>query len=137
MVVDGTLKPAETPLQGLVTSQNLGSTQQCFGSHQVLIVTIDGQRYLCDAGAGPKCLAEPVLIRAHDDVDSSGPSQREPPADWLSAGGEYPQFGMRYRIRFGIVGSAEPLPSTAVLKHPERDSFVGYYLQVIGLMCCH
>jgi hypothetical protein len=130
MVVDGTLQPASEPVTGLVSSDNLGSTQQCFGSHYIAFVKVDGCTYLCDVGAGPKCLVEPVLLRAYDDTDSSGPSGQPPPADWLAAHGEYQQCGMRFRLRRGIMGSAEPLSTEAAMTHPERDSFVGYYLQV-------
>jgi arylamine N-acetyltransferase len=130
MVVDGTLQPASEPFTGLVGSDNLGSTQHCFGSHYIAFVKVDGRTYLCDVGAGPKCLVEPVLLRAYDDTDSSGPSRQPPPADWLAAHGEYQQCGMRFRLRRGIMGSAEPLSTAAAMTHPERDSFVGYYLQV-------
>lgn len=135
MVVDGTLKPATEPLQGLVSSQNLGSTQTCFGAHQIVLVTVEGATYLCDVGAGPKCLVEPVLLRAYDDTDDQGPSRQQPPQDWLAAGGESQQAGMRYRIRRGIMGSAQPLSTAAALVHPERESFVGYYLQVCAAYC--
>lgn len=89
-------------------------------------------RYLCDVGAGGKCIVEPILLRAYDDVDSSsdGGWQPPPPADWLSAKGEYRQYGMRYRLRRGVMGSAEPLAVADVASHPERDSWVGWYLQV-------
>ena len=130
MVTDGSLQPAAQPPQGLVSSDNPGRTQDCFGSHQIVIVTVDGHKYLCDVGAGPKCLMEPVLLRAYDDVDQHGPTQQQPPADWLAAQGVYQQCGMTYRIRRGIFGSAEPLSTAEALSHPERDSFVGYYLQV-------
>lgn len=133
MVVDGTLQPPSSPLEGQVSSQNLGSTQRCFGAHQIIFVKMDGHTYLCDCGAGPKCLAEPVLLRAYDDVNADGPQQQPPPADWLAANGESEQYRMRYRIRRGIMGSAEPLSTAEALVHPERDSFVGYYLQV-GLL---
>lgn len=132
MVVDGTLQPASQPLEGLVSSDNLGSTQQCFGSHFIALVSVKGHTYLCDVGAGPKGLAEPLLLRAYDDTDSSSssPTQQLPPADWLNQQGESQQYGLRYRLRRGIMGSAEPLSAPAALTHPERDSFVGYYLQV-------
>lgn len=130
MVVEGTLQPAAEPLKGLVSSEDLGSTQQCFGSHFIALVIVDGHTYLCDVAAGPKGLAEPILLRAYDDVDSSGPTQQPPPADWLAAHGEYEQYGMRFRLRRGIMGSAEPLSTAAAMTHPEWDSFVGYYLQV-------
>jgi len=137
MVVEGTLNPATEPLQGLVSSQNLGSTQTCFGSHQIVLVTVEGATYLCDVGAGPKCLVEPVLLRAYDDTDDQGPCRQQPPPGWLAAGGESQQAGMRYRIRRGIMGSAEPLSTAAALAHPERESFVGYYLQVCASCCSH
>lgn len=133
MVVEGTLQPASQPLEGVVSSDNLGSTQQCFGSHFIALVSIEGHTYLCDVGAGPKGLAEPMLLQAYDDTDSSSsssPTQQPPPADWLDQQGESQQYGLRYRLRRGIMGSAEPLSTAAALTHRERDSFVGYYLQV-------
>jgi hypothetical protein len=131
-MVHGAVQPASQPFQGLPSSGNLGSTQDCFGSHQIIFVTVDGLTYLCDVGAGDKCLQEPVLLRAYDDVDSTGPSHQQPPAEWLATQGESQQAGMRYRIRRGVMGSAEPLSAAAAATHPELESFVGYYLQVSG-----
>jgi hypothetical protein len=34
-----------------------------------------------------------------------------------------------------VMGSAEPLASADVARHPERDSFVGWYLQVRVCVC--
>jgi hypothetical protein len=73
---------------------------------------------------------EPLLLRAYDDVDASGPTQQPPPLAWLAAQGESSQGGTRYRLRRGVTGSAELLSTADALTHPEKDSFVGWYLQV-------
>lgn len=131
VVTAGSQQPAAEPFEGLVTSHNLGSTQKCDGTHQIILTKVDDLWYLCDVGFGGQGLVAPVLLRAYDDVDAAhNPTQQQPPADWLEAHGEYLQAGTRFRLRRGVLGSAELLSAAAVATHPEKDSFVGYYLQV-------
>jgi hypothetical protein len=96
----------------------------------VILTQVDGLWYLCDVGFGGHGIVEPLLLRAFDDLDSNGPAGQAPPADWRAAGGEFEQLGARYRLRWGVMGSTEPLPAAAVNSHPERHSFVGFYMQV-------
>jgi len=84
---------------------------------QIVLVRFDnGDLYLADTGFGGQGLLEPVLVKAYDD-----------------GGSESHQAGLRYRIRRGLAGSAELLPAAAVDSRPDRDAYIGWYLQVT----CH
>lgn len=136
MVVSGGPHPPEAPLAGgLPSSTNLGTRLDCFGTHQIIFVTVGGGVYLVDVGFGGQGLLEPILLAAYDDAGQHGDAAREVlpgEADARAAGcaGESHQGGSRFRLRRGVVGSAEPLACDQAESHPERDSFVCWYLQI-------
>eukprot|EP00775_Hariotina_reticulata_P012221 gene12221-12359_t len=114
VVKAGSCKAAEQPLADrLPTYQLPGATQDLPGIHMVVLVRFDnGDLYLADTGFGGQGLLEPVLVQAYDD-----------------GGAESHQAGLRYRLRRGLAGSAELLPAAAVDSHPDRDAYIGWYLQ--------
>lgn len=148
VVVQGSLRPAKTPFEGLVTSKNLGATIDVVGSHQIIFTCVNGAWYLCDVGFGGMGILEPLLLRAYDEPQedssshNSSPDVQQQQQDWellpgaaaaATAGcpGESHQSGSRFRLRRGVIGSAELLPADQAAGHPEALSHVGWYLQ-----CC-
>jgi arylamine N-acetyltransferase len=116
---------------------------------QIIFTCVAGAWYLCDVGFGGMGIAEPMLLQAYDVVASSSSSgnglqtngqlqqQAEPwtvlpgAAAAAAAGcpGESHQCGSRFRLRRGVINSAEHLPADQVASHPEVLSHVGWYLQ--------
>jgi N-hydroxyarylamine O-acetyltransferase len=147
VVRQGTLVSPSSPFQGLVSSRNMGATfTMTARSHRVVLTQLGGQVYLCDAGFGGQGLLEPMLLQAYDETNSgigggsssNGLSTTAEAAAAAAAGGDVSaeagvshQAGTSYRLRRGIVGSAELLPSHLVPTHPELHSHVGWYLQCL------
>lgn len=120
IVRPGTSRPPEQPFSGIVSSTNMGTTVEVLSTHQVIHVRADGDWHLCDVGFGSQGLMEPLLLRAHD-----APGGDAEPA-WV--GGH--QAGVDYRLRWGVLGSAEHLSSADAASHPEAASHLCYYLQI-------
>lgn len=150
VVLQGSFKPAAKPFEGLVTSTNLGDTINCMGTHQIIFACVDGAWHLCDVGFGGLGIAEPIHLQAYDEAaatngtgdSSEGAQQQEAPEPWgvlpgaaaaAAAGcpGESHQCGSRFRLRRGVIGSAQLLPADQAASHPEALSHVGWYLQCL------
>ena len=147
----GTLKPCAN-FSGLVSSENLGSTHVLTNrSHRIVFVQLEGRTWLCDVGFGGQGLLEPVLLQAYDASEpssSSSSSGTVHPALQSRSKGHHEhdsaaaaaaavaaavshQAGTSYRLRYGVLGSAEHLPASQALNHPEVLSHVGFYLQTL------
>jgi N-hydroxyarylamine O-acetyltransferase len=140
VVRQGTLVPPKDPFQGLVSSRNMGATfTMTARSHRVVLTQLGGQVYLCDAGFGGQGLLEPMLLQSYDEAQDLSSSSHGSAATTTAAAAAGPlaqpgvsqQAGTSYRLRRGIVGSAELLPSHLVPSHPELHSYVGWYLQCL------
>ncbi|KAI8467987.1 MAG: hypothetical protein J3K34DRAFT_428644 [Monoraphidium minutum] len=114
VVTAGSLQQRPPPAGGVPTFRDPGSTIDVRGLHRIVMMRIDGDIWLADVGFGGQGLLEPVQVRAYDD-----------------GGKEWAQAGTRYRLRRGVMGSAELLPAAMADTHPEAASHVGWYLQVL------
>jgi arylamine N-acetyltransferase len=144
----GTLKPCPN-FAGLVSSDNLGSTHFLTNrSHRIVFVQLEGRTWLCDVGFGGQGLLEPVLLQAYDASEpasssssafsgqtvesTTGHNEHASSTTAAAAGAAIShQAGTSYRLRYGILGSAEHLPASKASTHPEALSHVGFYLQTL------
>lgn len=104
-----------------------------------------GLLWLADVGFGGQGLLEPLPVVAFDDqqgvsaaaaayADAFGSAAG---GGWCPAAGESAQAGGRFRLRRGVMGSAEPLPAAAAACHPEAESHVSPFAVVVKVCIRH
>jgi arylamine N-acetyltransferase len=117
---------------------------------QIIFTCVDGAWHLCDVGFGGLGIAEPIFLQAYDEAAAAAANtiaangeqqqQQQQAEPWAvlpgaaaaaAAGcpGESHQCGSRFRLRRGVINSAQHLPADQAASHPEALSHVGWYLQ--------